>query len=183
MSWALKKNQDDRCKCVQIPPFEWVFSWSVENSSCHLVILSSKLFSVVSTLFIPHYILLVLFKAFVVGDLIAHRVYLHSISIQEVIKIWIQEGHMLFQGNSNCKDLLCLSLKCDKGSLLGERQYYMLFKRCLSFVYDKAFCRDQLYIYRSGNRPSKERQSISLSTKLGPGFKPCSETDCLVTLH
>lgn len=41
---------------------------------------------------------------------------------------------MLFQGNSNCKELLCLSLKCDKGSSLGERQYYVLFKTYLSFA-------------------------------------------------
>lgn len=80
---------------------------------------------------------------------------------------------MLFQGNSDCKDLLCLSLQCDKGSSLGERQDYVLFKPCLSFVHDKAFCRDQLYAYRPRNRLSKERQSITLSTKLGHGFKPC----------
>lgn len=182
MSWALEKSQYDCCNSVQISSFEWVLSQSVKKSSCHLIILLSKLFSVVLPLFTSHYISYVLFTLFV-SDLIAHRVYLHNMPIQEIIKTWIQEAHVLFQGNSICKDLLCLSLKCDKVSSLGERQYYVLFKPCLSFVYDKAFCRNQLYIYRSGNRPSKKRQSISLSTKLGHGFKPCSETGCLVTLH
>lgn len=181
MSWALEKSQYDCCKCVQISLFEWVLSQSVKKSCRHLIILSPKLFSVVSPpLHLPLY-LDVLFTPFV-SDLIAHRVYLHNMPIQEIIKIWIQEAHVLFQGNSICNDLLCLSLKCDRGSSSGERQYYVLFKPCLSFVYDKAFCRDQLYIYRSGNRPSKERQSISLSTKLGHGFKPCSKTGCRVTL-
>lgn len=128
-----------------------------------------------------HYISYVLFTTFVSTSV--HSMYLHNMSIQEIIKIWIQEAHVLFQGNSDCKDLLSKSLKCDKGSSLGERQYSVLFNPCLSFVCDEAFPGDQLYIYRSGNRPSKQRQFISLSTKLSHGFKPCTETDCLVTLH
>lgn len=71
MSWALEKSQDDGCKCVQIPPYEWVLSLSVENPSCHLVILSSKLLSVVSTHFTTPYISYALFTSFV-SDLIAH---------------------------------------------------------------------------------------------------------------
>lgn len=64
----------------------------------------------------------------------------------------------------------------------GERQDDVLIKPHLSFVYDKPFCKDQLYTYRSGNRHSKERQANSFSIEWGRGFQPCSETHCLVNL-
>lgn len=64
---------------------------------------------------------------------------------------------MLFLGNSNVEAPLCLSVKCNKGSLLSDKQYQVLFKSCFSFMYDKTFCRDQLHIYRLGSKPSKGR--------------------------
>lgn len=99
-------------------------SLCVENSPSQLILLSSKLFSVMSTLFIPLQISYVLFTSFV--------------SNHYTLLEW---AHIIQQtGKSDCKKptcfskaiqtakvclsfwLLCLSLKCDKSRSLGERR-------------------------------------------------------------
>lgn len=150
-------------------------SQCVENSSSQLILLSSKLFSAVSTLFIPCCISCVLFTSFVSNHCTLLQ-WTHI--IQQTGKVWLQEALMAFPGQFKLQRcalsfwLLCLSLKCDKSRSLGERQGDVLIKPLLSFVCDKPFYKDQLYTHRSGNRHSKERQANSFSIEWDMDFSP-----------
>lgn len=149
-------------------------SLCVENSQ--LVLLSSKLFSVVSTLF----------------TLLLYLVCIIYILCQQSLHTeWTRSK----QEKSDCKKLHAFprQFKLQRCALLvsqvwqeqplGERQDNVLVKPHSSFVYDKPFWKDQLYIYRLGNRHSKERQSNSFSIEWRHGFQPCSETHCLVLVN
>lgn len=107
-----------------------VFSQSVENSSCHPIILWSMLFLGASTPLLPLYLTCIIYS---------FCQYFCNTSVQEIIKTWIQEAHVLFQGNSVCKDSLSLGLKSDKGSSLGGRQYSVLFNPSCHLCMTKPF--------------------------------------------
>lgn len=93
--------------------FSFWMSQCVENSSSQLVLLSSKLFSVVSILFIP--LLCLVCIIYILCQQSLHTVRLNSHNTANR-KNLTTRSHRLFQGNSNCKGVLCLSLKCDKSS-------------------------------------------------------------------
>lgn len=104
---------------------------SVENSSSQLIHHQSS-FQSCPPSSSPCCISHVLFTSFVSN----HYTQLEwTRTIQQTGKIWLQEAHMLFHGNSNCRGVLCLSLKCDKSSSLGERQDDVLVKPHSSFVW------------------------------------------------
>lgn len=158
--------------------FSFWMSQCVENSSSQLVLLSSMLFSVVSILFIP--LLCLVCIIYILCQQSLHTVRLNSHNTANR-KNLTTRSHRLFQGNSNWCALLVSQVWQEQP--LGERQDDVLVKPHSSFVYDKPFYKDQLYIYRLGNRHRKERQSNSFSIEWRHGFQPCSETHCLVLVN